>query len=627
LQPVFLFRRHNLAFIAIFLLTFHQLIGSETYTIDSLIKQSKAIQYEQKEVAIALIKKARALASDIDDPKLLARLNNQEGAIYYVSGDYGLSLRHFLQAYEWAVKGGFVREKVYATNGRALIHMMDENYDAARLLLEECVVLNTSEGDSLSLAKNHFNLGILYNELTELDRSLKHLKQAGQFMANFPGNKLGIMINNRMAKVYEDMGETKSAFDGYKSVLNDTLILTNWEKTFALTGLARLKYEAGDMDAALVFGEEALSSAKIHGAYWDLQQITELLSFIYREKEVFEKAYMFSVLSKSYGDSLFSEEKSRQIARLQLKLTNAENEKLRAESEISQSQLKQRNRLLFFLILLVLLFGIIIYFYRKNLKLKDRFYKSLEHKNQAIEKQKQLISQQNKALIEVNNTKTRLLSIISHDLRSPINGLKQLLEMKDKGYFSEEEEKQVFDHLTLQVRNAESMLNELLKWANSQMDGMEVNPSKVNLPFMVNEVLKILGFQVRVKFLNINHYDDKAYFITVDKVHLRIIIQNLIGNAIKFTPEYGDIKLYYEIDETFIICHIEDSGVGVDKDYQALINGIDQIRIPSRAGTANEKGTGLGILLVKQFMMLNGGILKTESTPGIGTHFMLYFKR
>jgi signal transduction histidine kinase len=310
-----------------------------------------------------------------------------------------------------------------------------------------------------------------------------------------------------------------------------------------------------------------------------------------------------------------------------LKLTNADNEKLRAESEMGQSQLKQRNGLLFFLSILILLLGIILYFYRKNLKLKDSFYKSLEQKNEAIEKQKQLISQQNKTLIEVNNTKTKLLSIISHDLKSPINGIKQLLEMKGEGYFTEEEEKEAFDHLTSQVRNTESMLNELLKWANSQMDGLEVNSSKVNLPFMVSEVLKSFSFQVRTKFLNINHYDDTEHFIMVDKVQLKIIIQNLIGNAIKFTSEYGEIKVYYEVDGTFIICHIEDSGIGVDKNYYDIINGLNQLRIPSKAGTANEKGTGLGILLVKQFITLNGGILKMESTPGIGTHFMLHFKR
>lgn len=619
--------RRNLVLITFFLWPFHHLIGSNIHTIDSLINQSKVIQYDQKEVAIALITEARSLVKDNTDPKLLARLNNQEGSIYYVSGDYELALKHFLLAYELAVKGDFVKEKVYAMNGRALVQMMDKDYEAARILLEECLELNTRQGDSLSVAKNHFNLGILHNELTELNRSLKHLKEARQVMINFPGKKLSLMISNRMAKVYQDMGEATLAYEGYQSVLNDSLTLTNWEKTFALTGLARLKYEAGDLDEALVFGEEALSSARIHGANWDLLQITELLSLIFKEKENFEKAYKFSVSSKNYSDSLFSEEKSRQMARLQLKLTNADNEKLRAESEMGQSQLKQRNGLLFFLSILILLLGIILYFYRKNLKLKDSFYKSLEQKNEAIEKQKQLISQQNKTLIEVNNTKTKLLSIISHDLKSPINGIKQLLEMKGEGYFTEEEEKEAFDHLTSQVRNTESMLNELLKWANSQMDGLEVNSSKVNLPFMVSEVLKSFSFQVRTKFLNINHYDDTEHFIMVDKVQLKIIIQNLIGNAIKFTSEYGEIKVYYEVDGTFIICHIEDSGIGVDKNYYDIINGLNQLRIPSKAGTANEKGTGLGILLVKQFITLNGGILKMESTPGIGTHFMLHFKR
>jgi signal transduction histidine kinase len=617
----------TLFFLFICLLPFRCLYGADLQAIDSLLSESQAVQYDQKELAIAYIKKARELAEGVEDPKLMARINNQEGTVYYISGDYELALRRFLEAFDYAVQGDFISQKEYAMNGRALVLMVEREFELAKGLFEECIGINTIHGDSVRLARNHFNLGILHNELFELEKAMSHLDIALEFLVNFPKQGLNSMVNNRMAQVYFEMGEFDNALSKYRLVLEDSSSLTNWEKTFALTGLAQLKLETGDLDEALVLGKEALSTAEFHGANWDLQKITELLSAIYKAKGKFDKAYEFLELSQIYTDSLYNEEKSRQIARLHLKLSQAENEKLKAESEIDQAVLKQRNRLLVFLSLLILFLGFTVYFFRKTIRLKEKFNKSLEKKNRAIEKQKNYIGQQNKNLSEINLAKTKLLSIISHDLRSPINSIKQLLEMKGKGYFNEDDENEAYGLLTLQVENTEIMLNELLQWANSQLDGLEPNPSDVDLAEVVSEVLIGYSFQIKTKSLNAEHNGNKRIFIRIDRVQLKIILQNLIGNAIKFTPEHGIIKVYYVLEESYVICHIEDSGVGVDEHYHNLINSRSYTRMPSKVGTANEKGTGLGILLVKQFLDLNGGMLKMESKTEAGSHFILYFKR
>ncbi|MDO6438507.1 tetratricopeptide repeat-containing sensor histidine kinase [Cyclobacterium sp. 1_MG-2023] len=585
------------------------------------------VQYDHKEKAISYVSQAKELAKNIEDPRLNARINNQEGAVYYISGEYELALRRYLLAYEFAVQAEAVIEKEIALNGRGLVLMVEGEYELAKSIFEECLAINYSLNDSVRLAKNHFNLGILENESGDLKLSMNHLKAASDYLTNFPNKHLNLMVNNRTAKVYHEMGDLEKASEKYIMVLQDSLTLSNWEKTFALTGLAQLKFESESYNEALTLGKAAYGSAVSHGAHWDLEKITQLLSEIYKKRKEFEQAYHFLSLSKAYGDSLFNEEKSRQIARLQLKLTQAENENLKVESEKDQALLKQRNRLLIFLSLMVIFSGFAIYFFRKNVILKERFNVSLQKKNKAIEKQKHHIDQQNKSLLEMNLAKTKLLSIISHDLRSPINSIKQLLEMKGKGYFSVEDENEAYELLAVQIRNTEIMLNELLQWANRQMDGVKPNPSMVNLPQTVTEVLLGYSFQIKTKLLNTDHQIAQNIDIIIDKVQLKIIIQNLIGNAIKFTPEHGLIKIHYKMNENFVICHIEDSGVGIEGKYHEMINGKDYARIPSVRGTANEKGTGLGILLVKQFLDLNGGDLKMESREGEGTHFILYFKR
>ncbi|GAB2988670.1 tetratricopeptide repeat protein [Cyclobacterium sediminis] len=621
-----MFYLKGLFFCFISLASFQSFAG-DLETIDSLLKASVAVQYDHKDKAISYVNQAKELAGNIDDPKLSARINNQEGTVYYISGEYELALRRFVLAYEYAVQAEAVIEKEMALNGRGLVLMVEGEYEVAKGIFEECIAINHSLNDSVRLAKNHFNLGILQNELGDLELSMNHLKTASDFLTNFPDKHLNLMVNNRTAKVYHEMGALEKASEKYIDVLQDSLTLSNWEKTFALTGLAQIKFENGSIEEALDLGEAAYGTAVIHGAHWDLQNITQLLSEIYKKQKEFDKAYHFLSLSKSYGDSLYNEEKSRQIARLQLKLTQAENENLKVESEKDQALLKQRNRLLIFLSLLVLLSGFAVYFFRKSVRLKERFNASLQKKNNAIEKQKHHIHEQNKSLLEMNLAKTKLLGIISHDLRSPINSIKQLLEMKGKGYFSEEDENEAYELLAVQIKNTEIMLNELLQWANRQMDGVKPNPTTVNLSQTVTEVLLGYSFQIKTKLLKHDHQIVKNTDIIIDKMQLKIIFQNLIGNAIKFTPERGEIKIYYELNENFVIGHIEDSGVGIDPKYHELINGKGYSRIPSARGTANEKGTGLGILLVKQFIDLNGGKFKMKNREGGGTHFILFFKR
>ncbi len=621
-----MFYLKGLFFCFISLASFQSFAG-DLETIDSLLKASVAVQYDHKDKAISYVNQAKELAGNIDDPKLSARINNQEGTVYYISGEYELALRRFVLAYEYAVQAEAVIEKEMALNGRGLVLMVEGEYEVAKGIFEECIAINHSLNDSVRLAKNHFNLGILQNELGDLELSMNHLKTASDFLTNFPNKHLNLMVNNRTAKVYHEMGALEKASEKYIDVLQDSLTLSNWEKTFALTGLAQIKLENGSIEEALDLGEAAYGTAVIHGAHWDLQNITQLLSEIYKKQKEFDKAYHFLSLSKSYGDSLYNEEKSRQIARLQLKLTQAENENLKVESEKDQALLKQRNRLLIFLSLLVLLSGFAVYFFRKSVRLKECFNASLQKKNNAIEKQKHHIHEQNKSLLEMNLAKTKLLGIISHDLRSPINSIKQLLEMKGKGYFSEEDENEAYELLAVQIKNTEIMLNELLQWANRQMDGVKPNPTTVNLSQTVTEVLLGYSFQIKTKLLKHDHQIVKNTDIIIDKMQLKIIFQNLIGNAIKFTPERGEIKIYYELNENFVIGHIEDSGVGIDPKYHELINGKGYSRIPSARGTANEKGTGLGILLVKQFIDLNGGKFKMKNREGGGTHFILFFKR
>ncbi|SHN34029.1 Signal transduction histidine kinase [Cyclobacterium lianum] len=597
--------------------------------IDSLLKRASAIQYDQKDESLVLVNQALEQGEGLQDPLLLARIHNQAGRVHYIAGNYNDALEHFAIAKGYGEESAAVKEVLYATNGIALVQMVDKEYAEAIQLLEECLTVNVSLGDSLGVAKNHFNLGIAYDELGDFGLAMEHLQEAIGFLEADRKAVLNLMVKNRMAQVYHEMGNFDRAEYLFADVLQDEFSLTNWEKSFALTGLAKLKFDKGEIDSALHYGEQALLIAESHGATWDLQQVTGLLSQVYSALGIFDKAFYQLKAHKAYSDSLYDAAKNRQMARLQLNLAQADNQRLRAEKERDSNQIQQHYKLMFFLAVLVLLLAGLLYFFAKHLRLKEHFNRSLEKKNQAIRQQKDLIGQQNQSLKELNHVRTRLLSIISHDLRSPINAIKQLLDMRGQGFFDEKEELDVFALLSGQVKNTEHLLNDLLEWANTQMDGMDANPAEVFLAELVDRVLAHLNFQLNAKFIDVRHQieDGMPNKAWIDKNHLKIILQNLIGNAIKFTPEYGRIDIFYEEDGQFIFCHIKDSGVGIDEMHQNLINGDEGGRMPSMVGTANEKGTGLGLLLVKQFLTLNGGKMDVQSLSGWGTQFTLQLKK
>jgi signal transduction histidine kinase len=598
-------------------------------SIEVLMEQVKALQYDNTKMAFSLLSEARERAGVDPGPLLLAKLGNREATLHYISGNYDLALNQFILAREHGERAKAQSEIVYALNGRALIQMVDKEYLEALRLLRECVEINSELQDSLSLAKNFFNMGIAHDEMGQSDQSLGHLKQAQAFLSADSLTVLHLMVKNRMAKVYHKTGKRQQAAALYREVLATKSILTNWEKSFALAGLAELKLEQGEVADALNFGNEALAHAEIHGAQWDLQQITGLLSRIYQQLGKHELAFFHLKAHKAYSDSLYNDARNRQMARMELAVAKADNERLRAEKERDQALIQHHYKWMGFLVLIVVFLGGILYFFHKNLRLKNKFTRFLAKKNKAILEQKEIISRQNRALMEVNGTRTKILSIISHDLRSPINGLKQLLDIRKKKLLTVEEEEEVVSLLSHQIQQTESFLNDLLQWANTQMDGMVAQPGNVNVVEVVNTVLEHLDYQLKSKFLVVKHVwgPTNQHFAWVDTHHLKIILQNLLGNAIKFTPEYGKIRVFYTLTPTNIACHIEDSGTGINEAQQELINGQEDARIPSMVGTSNEKGTGLGLLLVKQFLALNGAKMDVASIPGLGTRFTLHFQR
>lgn len=171
------------------------------------------------------------------------------------------------------------------------------------------------------------------------------------------------------------------------------------------------------------------------------------------------------------------------------------------------------------------------------------------------------------------------------------------------------------------------MLNNLLHWVNTQMDGTVVNFENINLTEIVNASIDSFYMEAFKKKIVINNSDgNENYYINADLGQARIIVQNVLANAIKFTPVEGKVEVFYSKDEHYKNLHIVDYGLGMSKNIVNEIINYDK-RMSSEMGTAMEKGTGLGLLLVKQFLINNKGKMNIKSEEGRGTEFIISFLR
>jgi len=227
------------------------------------------------------------------------------------------------------------------------------------------------------------------------------------------------------------------------------------------------------------------------------------------------------------------------------------------------------------------------------------------------------------ALREANDSKTKLLSILSHDLRSPLNSIQGFLEILIDFDLEEDERKAIKAKLLKETKGTQDMLFNLLTWTKSQMDGgVKVNLVAVNLHQIIESCIDVQRTAALEKSITINNKVDAEVFVKADVDMLKLVIRNLLNNAIKFTNTGGEIATLSEVSSVTGTLIIKDNGIGIEENKAARIFTMNS---ESTYGTNNEKGVGLGLLLCKEFTELQDGKITVATSPKTGTAFSLHF--
>jgi signal transduction histidine kinase len=245
-------------------------------------------------------------------------------------------------------------------------------------------------------------------------------------------------------------------------------------------------------------------------------------------------------------------------------------------------------------------------------------YKNLETMNLDLEK---MVEERTGQLVTANTVKDRLLSVMSHDIKSPLNSLRGILQIYNQGHITQDEFAQYAKHIESDLNKTNLLVDNILFWTASQLKGIQVKLESFDLQKLIEENVQLFTTIAENKKVILRYDHNKHFTVKSDRNISNFVIRNLIANAIKFSFEGGIISIdVVEKDESLVI-KIKDTGVGMDS--QALQNILAPKNSLTTTGTGNEKGTGLGLALCREYLKKVNGHLVIESTKGKGSTFSM----
>lgn len=426
-------------------------------------------------------------------------------------------------------------------------------------------------------AREYYLRGIAIGEKYRDDRSLGYLK-----------DNVGLSFYEQ--KRYQEALPWQAAALMHRRKLNSEHELIAGLNNISATYLALDK-----PDSALFFAHQSYPLAIKFGHYNFIREISEILGKAHYALKNTDSAYIFMQKAHHYQDSLKRQERERALLGA---LARVEAE----EQKYQNSLLTQQNEQLFsFGILLALLLLVI-------LAISFALWK------QSQERRKLLMHLQ-----ELNATKDKLFAILGHDLRAPIASLVNVMEMLNTEMISPKEFLFFSSKLKEGIEHVHFTLNNLLIWANSQMQGLKTNIQNIDLQELINANINLLSTIANAKNIHISHEIPTNAYAKADKDQIDLVLRNLMSNALKFTPQYGKIQILVSAQDSFWEISVRDTGVGISPERIAKL--FVQGNYFSSLGTGGEKGTGFGLWICKEMIEKNGGKIWVESQEGKGSIF------
>lgn len=375
---------------------------------------------------------------------------------------------------------------------------------------------------------------------------------------------------------------------------------------YIYTNISGLFQSMGNLDSALVYGKMALEIAELRGIKASINSACGRLASIHAAMGNYDSAFMYERRFNLLSDTLNIESRDKQFAELVEKYEDEKN------TEALEKQRVTINYILFtaILFLIVLVFMFILF---GNLRTQR---KMLTEANEKMEVQ-------NAVLAENSRLKDRLLSVLSHDLRSPMAALSSSLELIRNGEVNEADSKMLIEELSVKVERTSELLDNLLFWIKNQLNRIAPELQEIQLASLIRETLGFFTPEIDQKQLRMQVEVPDDFILHADKEMIRLVIRNLVSNAVKFSKNGGQIRIGAENQGSGVVFFVEDDGIGINaKDLKEVFH----TKAVYTLGTKKELGMGIGLSLVRDFVHANKGSIEVISEEGKGTRVQLHFQ-
>jgi signal transduction histidine kinase len=545
-------------------------------------------QYGFDRKALMYYYQALKISELIQDTFNIARANQQIGNALMANKKFGQAQQLFRQALKNYTLLDRQDDVTNVKNSLGLISLEQRNWGAAKRYFTAALKASKAMKYGYGYKKSNYHLGLLYLRINQLPMAKAYFRKA--------------------------LALDEQANDKYGLAL-------------AKNNLSAIAFRQGQAQEAIRLATEAWQDAAVISATQLSLEAAGNLVAVYRQLHQYEKVIAWQQVLIEQQKKLSEQEHTYALNFLDI-LKEHQEKQYASEKQVLLAQNKARltNIILFLSALALVGVTFLAFILHKNYKRVKAYSKELRTSKEviardaaALEQLNQAISRQNGSLEESNQLKNKLMSILSHDLRTPLANTQGLLKVINAGKLSAEGAKPLLLELENQYTRSLTLLDNLLFWIKSQLTGKGISISKTSLTALLESVIEEQQVLIRKKEIEVRNQVDPAIMVEGDREMLKVIFRNLLSNSLKFTRPGAKVILDACVDQDVRI-QIQDEGVGMSSEDIAKIKSRSFF---STTGTHKETGSGIGLMICQDLVNRHGGTLHIASAPQQGATFTI----
>jgi len=615
-------------------------------TTDALNQLAKYYFNRNIDSAILFSKRALLLSQKLSYKQGIADSYRNIGRAYTISGKYKKSFDSFYKALEIneAMKDSLGIGKIYSSIG--IVHYYQGDLDKSLSFFKQALAIYKTKNYELGLARIYNNIGLVYSDFDKLDTAQMYFNKTIEFAQKTNDLKtetsaLGNIARNYMIKKdFNKAVEMLLKIPDKAKKINDYTILSVTYANIAVAYLSlsnekiNVNKKNDYLNNSLKYNMLALNSAERLNSSSLRAYAYQGLTEVYKAMKDYKNAFKNLEKYTEINDSIFNQEKSEAIANIEAKYENEKKQliitNLQKEKQADSVIIQKKNTIILITIIGFLAVLVLSLFLFKLYRIKKYALKLLDEKNKDILRQREEITAQRDKISEIafelkksNRTKNKLFSIIAHDLKNPFQGIIGFSEMiKNEAAEHKLDKIEKYSKYIFDVSNQTyKLLDNLLNFTRSQIGLIKYSPEIINIKNIVDDGIILAQSIAEVKGVQLINETNSLHTVYADESMISTVVRNLISNAVKFTSKGGFVKIQTSLIKDRVVIKVIDSGVGIkESDIPKLFKADLNF---STFGTLNEKGTGLGLIVCKDFITKNKGNISVKSKVGKGSTFTI----